>query len=159
MMLEQEAASLAADLTETWRLGPSKRIWRDELLSWADYHAAARAYTHLRRHHTGSGRMEIATFAAEYQRQRRAGQPLEQITGCANCQDGWISFTYTAHGHTYHGCHPCTCRDGQRHVKLHRSIIDARTERNTATLDATPPPDHLLDDHTLFDHEHERTDA
>ena len=45
--------ALATDITETWRLSPTKRIWREELLTWTDYDAACRAYTQLRRHRPG----------------------------------------------------------------------------------------------------------
>ncbi len=148
-MNDIEAGALATDITDTWRLSPTRRIWHDELLTWIDYDAAARAYTHLRRHRQ-SRDMDIATFAAEYQRQRGTTQPTP-TTGCAHCTDGWQPTTYTINERTYTGVVPCQCRDGRRHTKLHRQILDAREARHAQLNNATTPPPELLNDHTLFD--------
>lgn len=150
-MNDIEAGALATDITETWRLSPTKRIWREELLTWTDYDAACRAYTQLRRHRPGRD-MDIAIFATEYQRQRGTTHTDTTTTGCANCTDGWNTTTYTINERTYTGVTPCTCRDGRRHVKLHRQILEAREARESHDPTAPPPAD-LLNDHTLFDTE------
>lgn len=150
-MNEEQATRLAGDIVETWTLTSSKRIWRDELLTWTDHPAAARAYTHLRRHRTGRD-MDIAAFGAEYQRQKRIGadDPTDPITGCHHCADGWLDVEYDVDERHYTGVVPCECRDGRRNARLWRQIIDQRTERRGTADEPAAPPAELLNDHTLF---------
>lgn len=162
-MLEHEAKKLGNDIAATWRLGPDARIWHDELTTWIDYDAAARAYTHLRRTRTGRD-MDIATFATEYQRQRRNGTPdaynPDDLTGCPHCNYGWITVNYRINERDYHGVTPCDCVDGRRMARVH-STVYREPDRPTHTPVAAPTEllEHLDGGHTLFDQEHERTDA
>lgn len=85
-MTENEATALAGDIVETWPLTSSKRIWRDELTTWADPDAARRAYHKLRRHREGRD-MDIATFATAYRKERKAATPAEPASDACHDSD------------------------------------------------------------------------
>lgn len=115
-MNQTDAANLARDITQTWQLTPTTRIWVETLEPMTDHTAAKRAYIHLRRNHAGRD-MTIGAFTDEYKRQRRLAAADDLTTAaehCHRCSDGALTYWVNHNGNPYRYAARCSCSAGRR---------------------------------------------
>ncbi|MEM9513686.1 MAG: hypothetical protein AAGA42_02425 [Actinomycetota bacterium] len=131
-MRPEEATMLAGKIGETWRYGPTKDVWREELLE-LDVGRANTAYVKLRRSETSAP--TIALFFATYRALRTEDASTRE--DCPVCDDtGWVDAapSMLPDGRPVRGVAPCgSCRRGREMEHTYRRIRAANDRTGVAS--------------------------